>query len=53
MLSIIALPGNFVASTTASMADLFTDFSPLLTLIIGILLGAVVIDLIINAIRHR
>lgn len=49
--TIITLPANFMGSTTASMAALITDLSPYITLVIGILLAVVVIEIIIGAIR--
>jgi hypothetical protein len=49
--TIITLPANFMASTTATMADLFSDLSPYITLIIGILIAVVVVEIIIGAIR--
>jgi hypothetical protein len=51
--SIIALPSNFVASTTANVSDLFGDFSPIITLILGILGVAIVIEIIIGAFRRH
>lgn len=53
MLTIIALPSNFVASTTATMSDFFGDLSPITILVVGVLLGVVAFEIIINAIRHR
>jgi len=51
MLTIIALPGNFVASTTGFMSDFVTDLNPYTTLVLGVLLGTTVIIMIIHAIR--
>jgi hypothetical protein len=51
LLSIITLPSGFVASTTAAMSDLFTDLSPYLILVLGILLASLVISIIINALK--
>jgi len=51
MLTIIALPDNFVASTTAIMSDFVTDLNPYTTLVLGVLLGTTVILLIIHAVR--
>jgi len=51
MLTIITLPSNFLASTTAVMSDLFTDLSPITVLIIGTLLLALILSIVIGAIR--
>jgi len=52
VLTLIALPDNFVASTTATASTIFSDLSPVVYLIGGVLLAAVVIELIIGAIKH-
>lgn len=52
MFTIISLPSNFIASTTGTMSDFFTDMSPIVALIAGILLGVVVIEIIIGAIKR-
>jgi hypothetical protein len=49
--TIITLPNGFVASTTATMSDLFTDLSPYLILVLGILLASLVISIIISALK--
>lgn len=51
MFSIITLPSNFVASTTATMGDLFTDLGSYITLIIGVVLAVLVIEIIIGVLR--
>jgi len=51
MLTIITLPSNFTTEILANTSGLFTDLSPYLTLIIGILLAVVVIEIIIGAIK--
>jgi len=51
--SLIALPDNFVASTTANISDLFGSFSPIITLILGIVGVAVIIEIIIGAFRRH
>ena len=51
MLSIITLPNNFVSTITGYMSDLFTDLSPYITLVLGIILGTLVISIIINTLR--
>jgi len=47
------LPTNFIASTTEILGDFMSGLSPYLFLIIGVLIGAVVIEIIIGAIRGR
>jgi len=51
--TMIQLPDNFVTNMMASASSLFTNFSGLITAIVGVLLGVVVIELIIGAIRHK
>jgi len=47
------LPTNFISSTTAIMGDFLSGLGPYIFLITGILIGAVVIEIIIGAIRGR
>lgn len=51
MLSIITLPGDFASTTIGYVGTLFSDLSTILTLIIGVLLGVLVIEILIGAIR--
>jgi hypothetical protein len=53
MLTLITLPNNFVASTTGVMSDLFSDLSPVIYLLIGVLLGALVLDIVIGALHRK
>ena len=54
MLTIIPLPEGFVNSVIGYMGDIIVDLSPLLTLIIGVIVGTLVIVILIDAIRgHR
>ncbi len=48
MFTIFTLPTNFVASTTAIMGSLFSDLSPFITLILGVILATLVVTMIIN-----
>lgn len=52
MLTIIALPTGFVASTTATASDFFNDLSPYTILIVGVLLAVVVVEIIIGSLRR-
>jgi len=52
MLSIIAVPAGLVSSTTDVMSGLFNDFSGIITLILGVVLGVFAISFLINAL-HR
>lgn len=52
MLSIITLPTDFITDTTANASTIFTDLSPVITLIVGVLLAIVAISFIISAF-HR
>jgi hypothetical protein len=51
MLSIINLPSNFATTTISYVGEIFNDLSPLLTLIIGVLLGMVVVEIILGIFR--
>jgi len=53
MLTLIAIPTNFVASTSAIISDVFTDFSGPIYLILGVILAAVLLEIIIGAIRPK
>jgi len=52
MFSIITVPSGFVGSTTQVMSDVFSDFSGVITLILGVVLGVFAISFLINAF-HR
>jgi len=51
MFSIITLPDNFISSITGYIGTLITDLSPYLTLILGILLAVLIIEILIGAIK--
>jgi len=51
--AIINLPEQFVSSTTATMSQLFTDLSPIVYLILGVILAIVLITTLINAITPK
>lgn len=51
MFSIIPLPANFVASTTAIMAEIVNDLSGYFILIIGTLLAVTIAGILVNALR--
>jgi tetrahydromethanopterin S-methyltransferase subunit C len=51
-LSIITLPTGFVADITGNSSQLFTDLAPIIALVAGVLLGAIVISLVIQAIKR-
>jgi len=51
MYSIITLPAGFTTDITANASDLVADLSPYITLVIGVILAVVVINLIIRAIK--
>lgn len=52
MTSTINLPPNFIGSILDNANALFSSFSPYITLIIGVLLAVVVINIIIDALRR-
>jgi len=45
------LPSNFVASTTQVMSSLLTGLGDYIYLILGVLLGIVVIEILIGALK--
>lgn len=51
MYAIIPLPEGFVSDILANVAQILTDLGGYLTLIIGIILGAVIFEIIIGALR--
>lgn len=51
--SIITLPDNFVASSTQTASTLFTDLSPVLVIIFGLLIGAAVIGILLSFFTRR
>jgi len=53
MLTIITLPTNFIATTTAFIGALWADLMPLIALVIGLPLAFWAIRCIINLARAR
>jgi hypothetical protein len=51
MFSLIPLPTNFISQITTNTTDIIADLSPFATLIIGVLLGVVLLEILIHAIR--
>jgi hypothetical protein len=51
MFSIIPLPANFISNITTTTTDIIADLAPFATLIIGVLLGVVLLEILIHAIR--
>ena len=51
MPAIILIPDNFVASTTQYIGQIFSDFSGLISLIVGILLGLLVLEIVVGIIK--
>jgi divalent metal cation (Fe/Co/Zn/Cd) transporter len=49
----IELPATFLATMWSTANDLFTSFGGLIATIVGVLLGVVVIEMIIGAIRSH
>jgi len=47
----IQLPEGFVSNILESAGGIFTTFSGVITLIVGVLLAALVIEIIIGALR--
>ena len=56
MLSIITLPTNFItgsSSITDYVGQIFSDFSGLIAMIVGILLGLLVLEIVIGIIHRK
>jgi hypothetical protein len=53
MLTIFALPSDFVANVNTNATDVISSLAPYLELIVGVLLAVLVVGAIINAISHH
>lgn len=53
MFTFITLPSDFVTNIGSTTSDTIGSFTPFLTLIIGVLLAGIVLELIIGAVRHK
>ena len=51
MLTIIAIPANFVSDIISNMGQVISDLSGYTTLLIGVILGVVIIEILIGAVR--
>lgn len=51
--STIELPSNFVSNLIDQVTGLLSNFSPYIVLIVSVLLIAIVIDIIVGALRHK
>lgn len=51
MLTIIAIPSNFVPDIIANVGVVISDLSGYTTLLIGVILGVVIIEILIGAVR--
>lgn len=49
--TIITLPGNFASGTLAYTGYLFDDLSVYILMIVGITLGLIVLEVVVNLIR--
>lgn len=47
----LELPANFVSDITTNATGMISAFSPYITMIVGVLLGALVITMIIGSIK--
>jgi hypothetical protein len=53
MFTFITLPNDFVGNIASTTSDTISSFSSYITLIIGVVLAGVIIELIIGAVRHK
>jgi len=51
MLTIIPIPTSFVSDIISNMGQVISDLSGYTTLLIGVILGVVVIEILIGALR--
>lgn len=51
MLTIIPIPSNFVPNIISNVGEVISDLSGYTTLLIGVILGVVVIEILIGALR--
>lgn len=52
-IALITLPSDFTSGIASNTSALASDFSPYLTLVLGILLLAVVVEIIIGALKKH
>jgi hypothetical protein len=50
---IIVLPPDFLSTILATVSQLITDLGGYLALVIGVLLGGILLEIIVGAIRNR
>jgi hypothetical protein len=53
MLTIFAIPNDFVTNINANATDVIGSLSPVITLIIGVLLAVLVVGYLISAISNH
>jgi len=53
MYTFITLPNDFVSNIASTTNDTISGFSGYITLIIGVVLAGVILELIIGAVRHK
>lgn len=51
MLTIITIPGTFVSDIIDNVGEVISDLSGYTTLLIGVILGVVIIEILIGAVR--
>lgn len=51
MFTIVLIPEGFTASILTNVGDIISNLAPYITLIIGVVLTAIVLEIIIGAIR--
>lgn len=51
MFTLIVLPGNFVSDIWTQFNQLFSDLSPILIMVFGVLVGMTVFEMAIHAFR--
>lgn len=51
--TIITLPEGYATTTLGYVGEVFSDLSGLILIIVGVLIGAVVIEIVVGAIRHQ
>jgi len=50
---IINLPSDFATTTLAYVSQIFSDLSPVIILVIGVLLALVAVEILLGIFRHK
>ena len=51
--TIINLPADFATTTIGYVSQIFSDLSPIIILVIGVLLALVAVEILLGIFRHK